>query len=105
MRCDGFICTIYSYREPTFGGTWIRRTTPFREAAILAPWHGLGLGGVKSGSNDPRDPQLSGSLGREGFFYTICTLPALKISRSAHPIRFLRLNTLHMPSYLGGWGM
>jgi hypothetical protein len=38
MRCDGFIYTICSYRVPTFGGTWIRRTPPFREAEVLSPF-------------------------------------------------------------------
>jgi hypothetical protein len=34
-RCAEFRCIICSYRVPTFGSAWIRRTTPFREAWVL----------------------------------------------------------------------
>jgi hypothetical protein len=47
--------------------------------------HGWGLGGVKTGHCDPRDQQVSGSLGAKGFLkYYLYN--SVKIHRSASPI-------------------
>jgi hypothetical protein len=43
---------------------------------------------VKSGGCDPRDPQLSGSLGTEGFLKCYMYTAGAKISRSGHPLVF-----------------